>query len=134
EPAGFVDEFGTIWYLTSHTGFRDSPPKKSTYADRPLDEGAYDGPVFADKRVFVANYTSVSTSEMERDRAIETVRGNMSIGDRGPVLYTNSLRTVQAMVRGTDVSTAAPWGVAACNFSTQLTASDPRMIDVSRGQ
>lgn len=128
---GFVDEFGTIWYLTSHTGFRDSPPKKTSYSDRVMDEGSYDGPVFADQRVFVANYTAAAISPLEIDRAIETVRGNLSMGERGPVTYANNLRTVQAMVRCTDVTTVSQWGVANADFSTQLTASNPRMIDIS---
>lgn len=130
----FVDPIGNRWTLTGHTGFRDGPPMRTSFTERTLAEGSYDSPAFAAAKVYVVNGTVRAVSPLERDRAVRKIRAVLSNGALQPVVYTDLLGALQAQVRKSDVSTVALAGNTWADFSLQLTAPSPRLIDVTIGQ
>lgn len=130
----FTDDNGTRWTLTGHTGFRDGPPMRTTFAARTLGAGSYDGPAFPDQRVYTASATARAASPLERDRVYHTLGALLSDGAKAPIVFTDLMGSFQAQVRKSDKPAITLAGNTWVDFSLQFTAPDPRLIDVLIGK
>lgn len=126
-----TDATGVTWWHRSITGWRDGPPMRTTFVDRPTAAGAYDGPAYPGKRVIVLNGSAQARDHTARLRAMRMLAGLGADGSMLSLRVADELGEAEAMVRRSDKPTVTMTSSAWLDYSLQFTAPEPRLLDVA---
>jgi hypothetical protein len=122
----YSDDDGVDWVVVSEDGWASPPGRRVAVEDRPLEDGADDGPGYDSARTITLTGTAIASSRLDQNLAKDRFHG--AAAGRG--LYTLTVReehlTRIAYVRRIGDVKIGDRGGLAFDWSITLLAADPR--------